>query len=168
MKRIVGLVVLLVVVAVPVACGSAAGLEDAEFRLGLNPALHLGSSGLTFDVWTLGWTHRAGAPLLMFGFGLTFLSRMAVTVTSSMSGDEPFVFLGRFLSVYASLGLERLQPADVYDWYGEIGVMLTLMDGVHITIGYGSSAWLNVGVGLTTTLHDMLAFISRNADRSLL
>ena len=104
----------------------------------------------------------------MFEFGLTLLNRMAVTVTSLMSGDEPFVFLGRFLSVYASLGLERLQPADVYDWFGEIGLMLTLMDGVHIKIGYGSSAWLNVGVGLTTTLRDILAFIGRNADRPLL
>ena len=168
MKRIVGLVVLFAVVAAPTACGSAAGLEDSEFRVGLNPALHLGDSGLTFDVWTLGWTHTAGAPLRMFEFGLTFLNRMAVTVTSSMSGDEPFVLFGRFLSVYASLGLERLQPADVYDWHGEIGLMLTLMDGLHITIGYGSSAWLNVGVGLTTTVQDILAFISRNADRPLL
>jgi len=168
MKRIALVVLLLAVMLVPVIPGAAAGLEDAEFRIGLNPAFHLGTSGSTFDVWTFGWTHSAGAPLLMVDFGLTFLNRMAVTVTSSMSGDEPFVFRGRFLSVYASLGLERLQPEDVYDWYGEIGLMLTLTDGLHISIGYGSSAWLNVGIGLTTTVQDILAFIGRNADRPLI
>ena len=122
--------------------GFGAGLDGAEFRVGLYPAIHRSQTGIAFDAWTFGWTHPAGAPLLMFEFAPAFVHRMSIAVTSSMSG--------------------------VYDWYGEICVVLTLMDGVHVTIGYGSSAWLNVGAGLTTMVECTLGFIHRNAGRRLL
>ena len=147
--------------------GAGQGLGEAEFRVGLYPALHVSDAGVTFDAWTFGWTHTAGAPLLMFQFGPTFSNRMAAMVTSSMSGEEPFALLGCFFGVYACLGLERPQTTASYDWYGEIGLVVTLIDGVHVTVGYGSSAWLNVGFGLTTTVEDILDFIHRNAGRRL-
>ena len=159
--------ILVLAIAITAVPGAAISLRDGEFRIGLNPAIHVAESGLAFDVWTVGWTHEDGAPLLMFEFGLTFIDRMAVTLTSSLSGDEPFAIRGRFISVYASIGLEALPPPGTYDWFGELGLMITPIDGLHVTIGYGSSAWLNIGVGLTTTVHDILEFIHRYADRSL-
>jgi len=167
MKRLVVAVVLIAVV-VPAVHGTAAGLEGSEFRIGLYPAYHLGNSGATFSIWTVGWTHRTGAPLLLLDFGLTFANRMAVTVTSSMRKDEPFAFRGWFLSVYATLGMEQVPSTVGTDWFGEIGLMITVGDGLHLTIGYGSAAWLNVGVGLTATVNDLLGFIRRNAERPLI
>ena len=167
MKRLAVLFVL-IAVTVPAAHCGAAGLEDSEFRVGLYPAYHLEGAGATFSIWTVGWTHRTGAPLLLVDFGLTFANRMAVTITSSMRRDEPFAFRGWYLSVYASLGMEQVPSTVGSDWFGEIGLMITIGDGLHLTIGYGSSAWLNVGVGLTATVHDLLGFIRSNADRPLI
>jgi len=168
MKRLAVLVVLIAIVGLSAAPGLADGLEDSEFRVGLYPSYHLGSSGASFSVWTVGWTHPLGPPLLMVDFGLTFANRMAVTVTSTMQGDEPLAFRGWFFSVYASLGLEQVSSTVGTDWFGEIGLMVTIGNGLHLTIGYGSSAWLNVGVGLTATVHDIFGFIRSNADRPLL
>jgi hypothetical protein len=167
MKRLAVIVVLIAFV-VPAIQGAAAGLEDSEFRVGLYPAYHLGGGGATFSVWTVGWTHQTGAPLLLVDFGLTFANRVAVTMTSSMHGDQPFAFRGWYFSVYASLGLVQVPSTAGTDWFGEIGLMVTIGDGLHLTIGYGSAAWLNVGVGLTATINDLLGFIRRNADRPLI
>jgi len=168
MKRLAVFAVLVLVVGISSIRSAADGLEDSEFRVGLYPAYHLGNSGATFSIWTVGWTHRTGAPLLLLDFGLTFANRMAVTVTSSMRKDEPFAFRGWFLSVYATLGMEQVPATVGTDWFGEIGLMITVGDGLHLTIGYGSAAWLNVGVGLTATVNDLLGFIRRNAERPLI
>jgi len=168
MRRIAGYGLLIALALGVCVSGFGAGLDGAEFRVGLYPAIHRSQTGIAFDAWTFGWMHPAGAPLLMLQFAPAFVHRMSIAVTSSMSGEEPFSVLGWFLGVYASLGLEWLEPSGVYDWYGEIGLVLTPMDGVHVTIGYGSSAWLNVGIGLTTTVEGILDFIHRNAGRRLL
>lgn len=167
MKRLMVLAILVSVLVVPaVFRGSAAGFEDAEFHLGINPTLCMREAGASFDLWALGWTDATGEPLLLFEFSLNFIDRIGVTLTSAVSTDEPIVFFGKPISVYVSLGMERYE-SDVHDWFGEIGLILSVTNSLYMQIGYGSPSWLNVGFGLTASLLDILDFISAYADRPL-
>ncbi len=167
MKRLVTLAMVVSALVMPaVIRGSAEGFEDAEFRLGVNPTLCMRDAGASFDLWTVGWTDEAGVPLLLFEFSLDFIDRTGITLTSAVSTDEPLFFLGKPVSVYVSLGRER-HESDVHDWFGEIGLMLSVTNSLYMQIGYGSPSWLNVGFGLTASLLDILDFISAHADRPL-